>query len=100
MSERIVVKIDADLQEIIPTFLENRHKDLITFEKAMETQDLPAIEAVAHKLAGNAGSYGLPDLGEIGAALERACQKEDAMEVQKLLLDYRNYILNLDIEFE
>lgn len=100
MSEKITIKIDADLKDIIPTFLENRKKDIIIIEKALETNDLSTIESVAHKLAGNAGSYGLPDLGNIGASLENACQREDLAEVQKLHGDYQNYLQNLNIEFE
>lgn len=100
MSEKIVVKIDAELKDIIPTFLENRHKDIVTIEKALETKDLQTVESVAHKLAGNAGSYGLPDLGNIGSNLEAACQREDLAEVQKLYLSYRSYLQSLEIEFE
>jgi HPt (histidine-containing phosphotransfer) domain-containing protein len=37
----------------------------------------PAL-AAAHRLAGTAGSYGYPDVGDAAAALERALQRVDA----------------------
>ena len=100
MSEKIVVKIDEDLEEIIPTFLENRNKDLSAINEALSTGDIPSIEVIAHKLAGNAGSYGLHDLGEIGVALEKSCQSEDTNEVKAIYEKYVDYMNRLEIEFE
>lgn len=100
MSEKIVVTIDADLQEIIPTFLENRRKDIEAIKSALETNDLASIETIAHKLAGNAGSYGLDDLGEIGAKMESACQSGDSGETKDLFNSYCTYLENLEINYE
>ncbi len=100
LSEKIIVNIDADLEEIIPTFLENRKKDQTTMESALQTGDLAAIESIAHKLAGNAGSYGLDDLGEIGAQLESVCQAGKKEEAENLISQYKNYLANLEIQYE
>lgn len=100
MSEKIIVTVDADLEEIIPTFLENRHKDQDIMKNALETNDLATIESIAHKLAGNAGSYGLDELGEIGAQLESACQSGDRDSVKELFRNYSNYLANLEIKYE
>lgn len=100
MGEKIVVTIDADLEEIIPTFLENRRKDLDTIRDALASDDLAAIESIAHKLAGNAGSYGLDDLGEIGAKMESACQTRNVDETKELFQDYCSYLENLEIKYE
>jgi hypothetical protein len=100
MSEKIVVTIDADLEEIIPTFLDNRHKDLVKIDQALASKDLKAIESIAHKLAGNAGSYGLDQLGELGASLESSCQEGDKDKVDKLCQEYKDYLSRLEIKFE
>ena len=100
MSEKIIVSVDADLEEIIPTFLENRQKDLVQIDQALGAMDLKAIESIAHKLAGNAGSYGLDQLGELGATLESACQAGDKDKVDQLCQQYKDYLANLEIKFE
>ena len=100
MSEKIIVTIDADLEEIIPTFLENRQKDIGKIDQALESMDLKAIESIAHKLAGNAGSYGLDELGELGASLESACQAENKEKVDELCQGYKDYLSRLEIKFE
>lgn len=100
MGGKIVVKIDKDLEDIIPGFLENRRKDLEKIDNAISQNDLKTIESIAHKLAGNAGSYGLDDLGEIGMKLETAAGSEDASLVKNLYQSYKEYMSNLTIEFQ
>jgi HPt (histidine-containing phosphotransfer) domain-containing protein len=100
MSEKIVVTIDEDLEEIIPTFLENRKKDLENIAHALNNGDLKTIEVIAHKLAGNAGSYGLHDLGEIGVELEKGCQNEAIEEIKALHQKYTDYMNRLEVVFE
>lgn len=99
MSEKILVSVDADLEEIIPTFLENRQKDISKIDQALVSMDLKAIETIAHKLAGNAGSYGLDELGEIGARLESACQSGNNEAVNFLCASYKDYLSRLEIKF-
>ncbi|MCF8059815.1 MAG: Hpt domain-containing protein [Bacteriovoracaceae bacterium] len=100
MSDKFIVKIDPDLKEIIPTFLKNREKDIQNIKVALESSDYAAIESIAHKLAGNAGSYGLDDLGEIGASLEAACQTNDVNNINQYCQQYAQYLSNLEIQFE
>jgi HPt (histidine-containing phosphotransfer) domain-containing protein len=100
MSEKIIVKIDEDLEEIIPMFLENRAKDLEQLKKALEEENFKAIEVIGHKLAGNAGSYGLHDLGEIGVALEKSCLEQEKSKVQAIVENYKDYLNRLEIIFE
>lgn len=100
MGEKITVVIDADLREIIPTFLENRKGDKASMQTALEAGDLKKIESIAHKLAGNAGSYGLPDLGNIGSKMEAECQRGDIEAVKSSIEMYINYLENLHIEYD
>ncbi len=100
MSQTITVTIDADLEEIIPTFLQNRQKDIVSIAEALTSNDYATIESIAHKLAGNAGSYGLDDLGEIGSKLEAACQTNDIDKIKSYCQSYGDYLAQLEIKFE
>ncbi len=94
-----IVTIDADLEEIVPGFLENRKKDLIQIEEHIQSSSWSHIESIAHKLAGNAGSYGFNDLGEIGAALEEACQSNDINAIKDYCNQYKEYMDSLQVEY-
>lgn len=100
MSDMNVVKIDKDLKEIIPMFIDNRHKDIKQLEVHLESNDLTAIEVIAHKLAGNAGSYGFMELSKIGADMEASCKANDRDSVEIHFRSYKNFMDNLVVEFE
>jgi len=99
MSSKIIVTIDSDLKEIVPTFLENRNKDLIQIEDFLTQSNWESIESIAHKLAGNAGSYGFNELGEIGANLEEACKSANVTSIHDYCTKYQDYMENLQVEF-
>ena len=96
---KIRVQVDKDLADIMPTFLNNRNKDIELITKSLSTGDLAGIESVAHKLAGNAGGYGLADLGIIGREMETSAKQKNMEQVQKLFQKMKDYLANLDIEF-
>lgn len=100
MSDKIKVLIDKDIEEIVPMFLENREKDLIEIQNHLNDNNLGAIEVIAHKLAGNAGSYGFTDMGLIGARMEASCQASKADEVTALYEEYKNYLSQLEVEYK
>ena len=99
MNKPFIVQIDIDLQEILPKFIENRQKDLEMIKIYLENKDLIKIEVIAHKLAGNAGSYGFTHLGKIGLELEAACQSADLNTIKSKYEEYLNYMKFVQVEF-
>ena len=99
MSDKIVIEIDKDLEDIMPMFLENRKKDITQIEEFLSSNDISNIQVIAHKLAGNAGSYGLSELGEIGANMEQACLNNDTDSIKDLYDKYKVYMSNLEIKY-
>ncbi len=100
MSNKIIVKIDSDLKEIVPMFIDNRHKDLSELDECLSNKNIQSIEVIAHKLAGNAGSYGFMDLGKIGASLEDACKANDLENIKKFILEYKDFMSKLEVEYK
>lgn len=100
MSQITIVTIDSDLEEIVPSFLENRKKDLTQIKDFLAQSNWDNIESIAHKLAGNAGSYGFNELGHIGAALEDACKAGDVAAIHDYCAQYQSYMENLQVEFK
>lgn len=100
MKQQRIVTIDSDLEEIVPGFLENRKKDLLQIQEHLQSSSWAHIESIAHKLAGNAGSYGFNDLGEIGANLEDACQASDIEAIKLYCEQYRDYMESLQVEYK
>ncbi len=100
MTEKVIVQIDKDIEEIVPMFLDNRQKDLKEIDAFLLEKNFQGIEVISHKLAGNAGSYGFTDLGLIGAKMEACCQNENLEEVKEQFELYKSYLSNLEVVYK
>ncbi|MBF0315722.1 MAG: Hpt domain-containing protein [Oligoflexia bacterium] len=94
------IYIDKDLEEITPVFLENRHKDLLLLEKYLQEKNFAEIAVIGHKLAGNAESYGHPELGEIGTKIESFAKMSDSSNIIKLKEQISTYLSTIVIAFK
>ncbi len=92
--------IDIELQEITPGFLENRKNDLKSIQEALTAKDLASVEVISHKIAGNAGSYGFHDLGDIGKRMEEAAQAKDIDIISQELKKMKTYLSDIKIEYK
>ncbi|MCB9062586.1 MAG: Hpt domain-containing protein [Halobacteriovoraceae bacterium] len=97
---KFVVRVDIDLEDLIPGFLENRRKDIETFQKQLSENDVDGIKALAHKIAGNAGGYGFDGLGEMGAKIENLAKNGDISNVPSIIEEMQDYLDNVEVEFE
>ena len=95
----IVYKIDSDLKEIIPNFMNGRKKDIGLLETAIKDNNFSEIQSIGHKLKGNAGSYGFDGLGEIGHGIERAAKESKLDDIEKLFEDYKSHLEQIEIEY-
>ncbi|MFQ5675265.1 MAG: Hpt domain-containing protein [bacterium] len=84
MSEEIVVYVDADLEEITPEFLENRHEDIQHITRLLESDEIAEIQRLGHSMKGSGGGYGFHEVTRIGDALEQAAKQGDKMKIREL----------------
>ena len=50
--EKISVRVDPELQALIPNYLENRQKDIQTMRQALERGDYETIRVQGHSMRG------------------------------------------------
>jgi len=73
----INVYVDPDLADLVPTFLENRGKDLDKLRAAMAGGDYRAIQHIGHSMKGVGGGYGFDRITELGKMIESAAANTD-----------------------
>lgn len=93
--ETFEVKVDADLWDLIPGYLDNRRKDLEKLETALEKGDFDSIKSIGHSMKGSGGAYGFDGITEIGAALEQCGKSKDEAGTRKWISALENYIRNV-----
>ncbi|UOF00125.1 Hpt domain-containing protein [Bdellovibrio reynosensis] len=96
---RVKVEIDADLQDLIPQFVENRKKDIATLEELVEKNDLTAISQLAHKIKGAAAGYGFNELSDLAAQMEQSAKAGDSSPLKDLVKKMRIHFLSVDIHY-
>jgi HPt (histidine-containing phosphotransfer) domain-containing protein len=97
---KFVVRIDADISDLIPGFLGRKRKDADAIRAAAETGDYATLADLAHKIKGEGGSYGLNRISEIGAELELAARERNLAEVRRQADGLITYLDCVEIVFE
>ncbi|NUM35146.1 MAG: Hpt domain-containing protein [Candidatus Brocadiae bacterium] len=101
MSENtIVVHIDKDLEAIVPNFLENKRKDIITMRHALENKEFPSIQVLGHRMKGAGGGYGFDEITRIGANLEKAALEKKADAILSSLEELQIYLSSVQVVYE
>lgn len=69
--DKLIVHVDADLQDLLPTYLARRRQDVATLTQALNRGDYEAIRIVGHNMKGTGGGYGVEFISQIGDELEK-----------------------------
>ena len=100
MSEdKVIVEVDEDLEDLIPGFLENRHKDIEKLRQAVTASDLETLRSIGHSLKGVGGGYGFDKMSELGAGIETAAKSEQLDAITSCITDLETYLSKIDIKF-
>lgn len=95
--EPIIVRVEEEIAELIPEFLENRHADTRALAAALASGDFETIRLTGHNLKGNGSAYGFDRLTELGAQFERAALSRDTDTLRSALDDYRDFLVRVEI---
>jgi HPt (histidine-containing phosphotransfer) domain-containing protein len=85
-------QISAEIQELVPLFLDRRRADLGAIKQLLAEENFDEITTLAHNIKGSSASYGFPELSRLGAEIENAgrCRnrpliEQQAADLQRLL---------------
>ena len=98
--ERIIVIVDAEIEDLIPGFLENRRNDVTTLEQALAEGDYETIRALGHTMKGAGGGYGFDAITDIGSSLEQAAKERNAEEIQRRVGEFADYLERVEVDYE
>jgi HPt (histidine-containing phosphotransfer) domain-containing protein len=98
--EKIVVQVDADLEDLIPEYLQNRRQDVEAILKALENQDYETIRVLGHTMKGTGGGYGFDAITDLGQTLEEAAKNQNEPAISQATAALRDYLQAVEVIFQ
>lgn len=86
------VRVDSEMAELIPPFLDECRRELTAMEASLEGGDYDAIALVSHQLTGSGASYGFEFLTDASRRVEAGVRERDAAAIKAELASIRAYL--------
>ncbi len=96
----IVVRVDREIEDLIPEFLKNKERDVHAMAAALTQRDYETIRVLGHSMKGSGGGYGFDAITEIGAALERAALNGQDEEIRTWTDELEDYLGRVQVVYE
>ena len=94
------VKVSKDIEDLIPTYLENRKKELDVLRQAVKAADFEQLRQIGHRMRGVGVSYGFDDVTSLGKLIEEGAKAGDQAGLEEHVAAYGEYLSNLRITYE
>jgi HPt (histidine-containing phosphotransfer) domain-containing protein len=96
VSNKIIVHVDPDLEDLIPGFLNNRAKDVESIRALLDSDDLDQIRILGHSMKGAGGGYGFDRITEIGDVIETAALAGDVSVIRDANEQLADYLARVE----
>ena len=98
--ERILIHVDPDLEDLVPLFVANRERDIVTLRDAIARGDLQTVQDIGHSMKGAGGGYGFDRVTDLGDALEIAAKQGNAEPLARLVDELEDYMQRVEVSFD
>ena len=99
-TDRFVVQVDPEIEEIVPIFLQNRLNDIDSIVIALRQGDFETIRILGHGMRGAGGGYGFDGITDIGQFLEQAAKEQNSEMVRKQVECLADYLERVEVVCE
>ena len=98
--EKIIVRVDPDIEDIVPLFFEKLNEEIDAALQSLEQANYEDIHIWGHNLKGAGSGYGFDPISEIGKSLEQAAETQNSEEIHKLVDELSTYLAQVDVVYE
>lgn len=88
---------DPFARRLLARYLERRREDLIRLRSALSRDDFASIERTGHNLFGSGAAYGLQEISDLGADLEKAAQGKDSARIDCIVDALEAYVQQVTV---
>jgi len=94
------VIVAKDLEDLIPTFMGNRRKEVEALRVALAAADFERLRLLGHRMRGVGNSYGFERVSAIGKRIEDGARSGDKATLAAQIADYGDYLSKVQIVYE
>jgi HPt (histidine-containing phosphotransfer) domain-containing protein len=94
------VTVAKDLEDLIPTFMKNRTKELDTLRSAVSSGDMEQLRQLGHRMKGVGNSYGFEKVSTLGKQIEDGAKSNDRAGLEACIAQYADYLARVKIVYE
>ena len=94
------VKVAKDIEDLIPTFMSNRQKEIGALRVALAAADFEQLRQLAHRMRGVGNSYGFERVSLIGKQIEDGAHSGDKASLEAHIAEYQDYLSKVQIAYE
>ena len=98
--EAVIVHVESDFEPLLPKFMANRKKEIVTMREALAQQDFETVRKIAHGMKGAGGSYGFDRVTAMAAMIEQAAKAGSAPPIQTELARLATYLEQVQVIFD
>lgn len=96
----ITVVVDKQLEDLIPVFLKNRHKEVDTLKAALAAADFEQLRQIGHRMKGVGNSYGFEQVSVLGRLIEEGARSGDRASLASRIGEYVDYLSRVEVTFQ
>jgi len=96
---RITVTVDADLEDLVPVYLQTKQKDIEKMTEALGTADYETIRLLGHSMKGSGGGYGFDRISQIGREIEEAAKGKNDEAIKKQLAELASFLDRVEVVY-
>jgi len=94
------VKVAKDLEDLIPTFLTNRRKELDALRAALAAADFEQLRQLGHRMRGVGHSYGFDHVSVLGKHIEDGARAGNKAVLAVHIDEYGDYLSRVQVAYE
>ncbi|MBI5744718.1 MAG: Hpt domain-containing protein [Elusimicrobia bacterium] len=94
-----IIKVDEDLKDLVPLYLQNWTGQLDVISALLEKNDFKELKAIGHKLHGSGGGFGFDFLTELGKRMELSALACDKAALTAQAGELKDYLGAIEVEY-
>jgi len=99
-AQPIVVTVAKDLEDLIPTFMKNRSKEVEALRAALAAGNMEQLRQLGHRMKGVGNSYGFELVSTLGKQIEDGAKAGDRAGLEARIAEYADYLARVQIVYE